>query len=295
MLDARPLATARSAAVALTLALAACSPDRASAPAPTPGAPTAGTGTFDLVAANGLALPASASRRTLPNGRVEEVVLERGTLVLNPDGTWTQELVGHFYEDRQPLGTYVLADGGRWTTAAGGGVALTSGYAGRVTTPRADSGANVSLMEHVRLGTPTIAATRYAKRATPADPVGTWALSHAIGTGVPSVINRFRTPLPGGEYVSDVQVDSARLTVAADGTYQQSFWLSEWNNGAFNVRYAWSDHGTWTRSGNRLSFTSGWIQPIAFGANVNPDGTLGTVQLPDIGAAGVAPLAWTRK
>lgn len=279
----------------LAATLVACAGDRTNGPAATPTPPAAGVGTFDLVSANGLALPASASRRTLPNGRIEEVVLERGTLILNADGTWTQELVGHVYEDRQPMGTYALADGGRWTLAASGGVMLTSGYPGRVTNPRADSGTRVSLMEHVRLGTPTIVATRYAKRVVPADPIGTWTLSHAIGTAVPSVINRFRTPLPTGEYVSDTQVDSARLTLSADGRYVQLFWLSEWNDGTFNVRYQWGDHGTWTRTGSTIAFTSDWIAPIRFSANVNPDGTMGTVQLPDLGAAGAAPLAWARR
>lgn len=87
-------------------------------------------------------------------------------------------------------------------------------------------------------------------------------------------------PVTGG--ATRFRVDSAALTLRADGTYERRTWFSEWQSldvaGAapFQLMYRAIDydHGNWRRSGGALHLGSEWIEDQTHSGTFTVDGRL---------------------
>lgn len=123
------------------------------------------------------------------------------------------------------------------------------------------------------------AACRGAATTAPTTPVaivGTYTLRSAAGSLLPALVHQSVEAETGR--AMDVSVTSDTLTISADARYVQHARLEVRVGAQVVGRSAWVDHGTVTRDGSALRFSSDYVQNVTFEGAVGTDGAIHVVQ-----------------
>jgi hypothetical protein len=115
-----------------------------------------------------------------------------------------------------------------------------------------------------------------SEAAAPAAPVfeGRYLAESVAGKSIPGLL----VEIPDSAGTIQVYLVADTLDVQAGGRYIQHAHIEGRINGQLVGQLRWSDHGVYTRDGNRVSFDSDYIENVQFQADYAADGRLHVTQ-----------------
>ena len=273
--------------------------DSPSAPPPDPSLPPLPAGTWYVNKADGQALPAMIAHR-LVNGVLEQTFLDSSSFTIDATGTWQQQI----FKRRVLIGTPAGIAGAARLNSAGG----TNAGSGDIHEPVADFGtwtatdsaylfvslarprqfviraptsdslfAFQKLVDHAESG-----VMRSSFRRTPPLPslVGLWRADRALGATLPALVESIPTLVDGTRVISwHVFLDSARVELRADGSYEHLTWVSGWEGNANGPPLTRGygnkliDRGVWTRAGVAFTLVSEYFEEHSLAGAVEAAGS----------------------
>lgn len=251
-------------AAASALLLAACASDVPIAPSEP--LPPLETQRWYVQRADGQQLPALVAHGQV-NGMLEQLFLDSAIVDIDAEGVWTRRFWMQRFRGGEPVGgegsqlvgTWVAtADVYRFVESTGGRSFELPGSFGPLV-----------VMNLPGVGTADRVVAELRKTPPAPGPVGAWSLSSIRDVPLPAAMYVFDDYMENGVQKSiHLIVDSASITLRANGTYRHRIDFTEWEGEPGGpperVRFVWfaNDYGSWVRQGTQLDFDSGWLQGL---------------------------------
>lgn len=109
----------------------------------------------------------------------------------------------------------------------------------------------------------------------------TWRAVDLSQSEIPKTVSHYLDE-PARRNRTNIQFDGATLELLPNGRFTRRTYYSEWLSidyaagSPFELRYRFSDydHGTWSRNGDQIVLTSGWVQYQVVHGTILENGTI---------------------
>lgn len=215
---------------------------------------------------DGQPMPALVGHRLVEGNVLEQDFLDWTQLFIEADGRWELRAQYQRYHNGTLLNGGTILDWGTWTATRDAYLfhQNTTGILLYVTTGPKDGVWNLNLRYPGEEG---VAVSRLRATAPPPTVVGRYRATAMHDQPLPRVYIMDPEFDNGNAIVSHhVIIDSARVWLRSNGSYQHRIWYSHWEGPARGgpvvrlVGLVHNDFGTWTEAGVQLTLASGWLQ-----------------------------------
>lgn len=215
---------------------------------------------------DGQPVPALLGHRLVNGNVLEQDFLDWTQLFVEADGRWELRAQYQRYHDGTLRNGGTILDWGTWTATRDAYLfhQNTTNILLYVTTGPKDGVWNLDLRYPGQEG---VAVSRLQAVAPPPSVAATYKATAMNEQPLPRVYIMDPEFFNGVKFVSHhLFIDSARVWLRSNGSYQHRIWYSHWEGPARGgpvvrlVGLVHNDFGTWTEAGVQLTLASGWLQ-----------------------------------